>query len=104
MNKGYETSTIFKFLACLIALVIIVYLIYKYVAKTPISKQQCEALLSSWCTRCAVANQGRDTWSGGQGMGEDLRECHDLYGVPSEIKDDCSNAKNSVCAGYLIGD
>ena len=94
--KGYAVSTVIKILACVIALVIVVFLIYKYVLSPSLPEETCAAEMTSWCTRCKIAN-----FEGGPPMSDKLEECINKGYIKSDkIYDDCSDAQE-VCKGYL---
>ena len=93
--KGYAVSTVIKILACVIALVIVVFLIYKYVLSPMMPEQACAAEMTSWCTRCKIAN-----FKGGPPMSDKLKECINKGYINSTIRKDCTHAEND-CKGYL---
>ena len=95
--KGYAVSTIVKLLACLIALVVVTYLIYRYVMGSPISKQECAAMTSTWCSQCQLVE-----WSGGKGMSDELKKCASKYPKEFEFRSNCNNACE-YCKSYLPG-
>lgn len=88
------TETIVKFMVCLFALVILVYLIYRYVLHPGLDPQTCAARMTAWCSQCEIAG-----YSGGPGMGDDLRECHDNGYIPS-YENKCDGAED-ICKGYV---
>lgn len=94
MSKGYATSTVIKLLACMIALVIVVYLIYRYVLHSEIGKQECGAKMIAWCAGCQLAG-----WAGGPGMNEALKECAEDHFL---IKNnECNNQAENDCKAFL---
>jgi hypothetical protein len=74
MSKGIATETIIKIMLGLIVVAIILYLIYKFVLKSPIAPEECKSRLVSWCTSCKISNFGADIV-----MSSDLQDCLDKY-------------------------
>ena len=98
MRKGMATETLVKFMVCLFALVILVYLIYRYVLNPGLDPQTCAARMTAWCAQCDIAD-----FTGGPGMGDVLDECINkgyLPGITSTITCDEAKAGNN-CQGYL---
>jgi len=74
MSKGIATETIIKIMLGLIVVAIILYLIYKFVLKSPIGSEECKARLVSWCTSCKIAN-----YDAVLDMSNELQDCLDKY-------------------------
>lgn len=96
MSKGYEISTVMKIIVCLIAVGIVIFLVYKYVAKSPIDEQKCASLIGEWCSHCLISG-----CSGDQPRSSTLQECVTNYGV-GPADNHCAG-KESLCKNYIPG-
>jgi len=94
MRKGIAVPTILKLVIGVIVIVIIVFLIYRYVLKSPIGEQECRARMTAWCASCQLSG-----WTSGPGMNQELKDCVSEHNLASQ-HNDCSNAKTD-CAGFL---
>ena len=98
MSKGIATETIIKIMLGLIVVAIILYLIYKFVLKSPISPEECKARLVSWCTSCKISNFKADPFE----MSEDLKTCIDNHKPIPSPHDTCTDATvQDECKPYL---
>lgn len=82
----------------LIAIVIIVYLLYRYVLKSPISETACKTRFASWCANCQIVG-----FSGGPEPDIELKQCAQKYGLPNiNAFSDC-NSQSGIddCKGFL---
>jgi hypothetical protein len=96
MSKGIATETIIKIMLGLIAIVIIVYLLYRYVLKSPIAPEECKTRFTAWCANCKIVS-----FSGGPEPDKGLKECANRYNMP-DISGamDCTGHED-LCKGYL---
>jgi len=97
MGKGIAVPTILKLVIGVIVIVIVVFLIYRYVLKSPIGEQECRARMTAWCASCQLVD-----FAGGVQMGEELATCaKDHWDIGSGNADqDCGGQENN-CAGFL---
>ena len=93
MSKGYEIYTIMKITACLITVAVVIFLVYKYVGKSPIDEQKCAALMASWCSRCQISG-----WDGTQDISPELTECSSYNIGPSN--NNCADNEGE-CKKYI---
>lgn len=97
--KGVAVPYIVALLLGILVLSIIVYIVYKFVVKSPLSCQECLAEFTVWCSKCYLVNYPHtDDWlNPGTGMSDELKECvkPERCGL-SDPKDDCIGAQE-VC-------
>ena len=98
-SKGIAIRTILLLLIGVLVVGIVVYMVYRYFVKTPLSEQECRARMVSWCTSCAVAN-----WTSGYAPGSELAECSDTnYGTGWSTSPPANCGASGVqaaCAGF----
>jgi hypothetical protein len=96
MSKGIATETIIKIMLGLIVVAIILYLIYKFVLKSPIAPEECKARLTSWCTSCKISN-----FLAVLDMSSDLQDCVVKYTL-SSVHHTCKDVNvPTECKPYL---
>jgi hypothetical protein len=96
MSKGIATETIIKIMLGLIAIVIIVYLLYRYVLKSPISETECKTRFTAWCANCQIV-----VFSGGPEPDVGLKQCIKKYTTLNLDSVTSCNSHEGDCKGYL---
>jgi len=95
MRKGIAVPTILKLVIGVIVIVIVVFLIYRYVLKSPIGEQECRARMTAWCASCQLVD-----FSDGPKMGEELGSCVSSIGASGSTDQVCTGQETN-CAGFL---
>jgi len=73
MEKGVAIHYIVALVIGIIVVVIMVYLMYRYVSREKLSAEECRARFIEWCTNCRNLN-----W-----------QYSDVIKLPQKIKDEC---------------
>jgi hypothetical protein len=101
MSKGIATETIVKVMLCIIAILIVTYLVYRYVLKSAISEQECKTRFTAWCTNCRLSTPGCAPFAGGPEPDKGLKECANRYNIADLSSASSCVGFDSQCKGYL---
>ena len=88
-------STILKLVLGVLVVAIVVYIIFRYVLKSPIPEQECRTRLAAWCVSCRI-----NEYQAAIDMGQDLKDCATEYSLIGAPFNTCQGHETD-CKGYL---
>ncbi len=87
----------------IVLLTIFIFLAYKASKTESWDCVKCKTEFTTWCSMCFTVNAGKDDWSLGGNLGEDLAKClNDCgYWPGTATGDDCTNAE-TACEPFIL--